>query len=324
MLLTANVFGRHSDTRLIEALSSQPQDVFDYRDHQGEFWLDYVADVGDGWNSTYAVASAIAAQSMLDTRAGQVLVMGGDEVYPYPSRNAYARRTETPYREAFAPRTRPARHLRHSRQPRLVRQPRGVLARVLSTGARVRRLPHAPDPQLFRARAAAQLVAAGRGSAIGRGFRRAAAEILPRRGCPHGREGQHRAVRARAAVGLRGHLSGLRGLHHAHARLLLQGRAAATGRRDAHGRPAFLSSLQRRQGQPQDHRGRGWRVPASHAPAPQPPICRRASPSRAATRQRRRPRNSPGRTCSSPSSIPRPACCRRWSTRCRRGWLHRA
>jgi hypothetical protein len=102
MLLTANIFGRHSDTRLIEALGSQPQDLFDYRDHPGEFWLDYVADLGDGWNSTHAVASAIASESLLDTRAADVLVMGGDEVYPYPSRNAYARRTETPYSEAFA------------------------------------------------------------------------------------------------------------------------------------------------------------------------------------------------------------------------------
>lgn len=102
MLLTANLFGRHSDTRLIEALGSQPQDVFDYRDRGPEFWLDYVADVGDGWNPTYAIAEAMARETLLDTRAGEVLVMGGDEVYPYPSRNAYARRTETPYREAFA------------------------------------------------------------------------------------------------------------------------------------------------------------------------------------------------------------------------------
>jgi hypothetical protein len=105
MLLTANIFGRHSDTRLIEALGSQPQDLFDYRGLPGDFWLDYVADLGDGWNSTYAVADAMSRESLLDTRAGDVLVMGGDEVYPYPSRNAYARRTETPYREAFARRS---------------------------------------------------------------------------------------------------------------------------------------------------------------------------------------------------------------------------
>ena len=47
----ANIFGRHSDTRLIEALASQPQSEFDYSQHGGDFWLDYVADIGDGWNS---------------------------------------------------------------------------------------------------------------------------------------------------------------------------------------------------------------------------------------------------------------------------------
>jgi hypothetical protein len=47
-----------------------------------------------------------SADSLLDTRGGEVLVMGGDQVYPYPSRNAYMRRTETPYIEAFASRER--------------------------------------------------------------------------------------------------------------------------------------------------------------------------------------------------------------------------
>jgi hypothetical protein len=102
MLATANIFGRHSDTRLIEALGSQPQGVFDYSAHAGDFWLDYVADLGDGWNPTYAIADALSVENLLDTSRGSVLVMGGDQVYPYPSREAYVRRTETPYEEAFA------------------------------------------------------------------------------------------------------------------------------------------------------------------------------------------------------------------------------
>ncbi len=111
----ANIFGRHSDTRLIEALASQPQTEFDYSQQQGDFWLDYVADTGDGWNSTYAVADAVARPALdleHDGRrealaAGQVLVFGGDEVYPYPSRSEYDARTESPYRHAFAGRTHP-------------------------------------------------------------------------------------------------------------------------------------------------------------------------------------------------------------------------
>lgn len=111
----ANIFGRHSDTRLIEALATQPQGEFDYSHHTGDFWFDYVSDVGDGWNSTYAVADAIAIPDLeLEyhgrreaLQAGRVLVFGGDEVYPYPTRTEYEVRTEMPYRAAFAGRAHP-------------------------------------------------------------------------------------------------------------------------------------------------------------------------------------------------------------------------
>jgi len=111
----ANIFGRHSDTRLIEALASQPQNEFDYSQPQGDFWFDFVSDVGDGWNPTYAVAEAVARPTLdlehqgrrETTQAGRVLVFGGDEVYPYPSRNEYEVRTEGPYSCAFAGRARP-------------------------------------------------------------------------------------------------------------------------------------------------------------------------------------------------------------------------
>ena len=114
-LVIANIFGRHSDTRLIEALASQPQNEFDYSSAQGDFWFDYAADIGDGWNSTYAIADAIARPELMleingqpqQTEAGRVLIFGGDAVYPYPTRNEYDVRTETPYRMAFAGRSHP-------------------------------------------------------------------------------------------------------------------------------------------------------------------------------------------------------------------------
>jgi hypothetical protein len=111
-LAIANIFGRHSDTRLIEALASQPQNEFDYSTTTtGDFWLDYVADTGDGWNPTYAIADALATPSLTlggeSLEAGRVLVFGGDEVYPYPSRQEYEVRTETPYAHAFAGRAKP-------------------------------------------------------------------------------------------------------------------------------------------------------------------------------------------------------------------------
>ena len=111
----ANVFGRHSDTRLIEALASQPQNEFDFSAARGDFWFDYAADIGDGWNPTFAIADAIAQPELSvehggapeKTQSGQVLIFGGDEVYPYPSRAEYDVRTETPYKLAFAGRARP-------------------------------------------------------------------------------------------------------------------------------------------------------------------------------------------------------------------------
>ncbi len=116
LVAISNVFGRHSDTRLIEALASQPQNEFDYSHATGDFWLDYVADIGDGWNPTYAIADAIAQPELevadddgvrVRTEPGRVLIFGGYEVYPYPTRAEYDMRTETPYRLAFAGRARP-------------------------------------------------------------------------------------------------------------------------------------------------------------------------------------------------------------------------
>lgn len=111
-MATANIFGRHSDPRLIEALANQPQSYFDYSATGGGVWLDYVADTGDGWNPVHAIADALARPALdvaaasggptEPTRSSQVLVFGGDEVYPWPSRQAYAWRTEWPYEDAFA------------------------------------------------------------------------------------------------------------------------------------------------------------------------------------------------------------------------------
>ena len=108
MLTLSNIFGRHSDPRLIEALASQPQGAFDFA--ADEVGFDFVSDVGDGFNPTYAIASALAAAELEVkdaaghthlSRGGEVLVFGGDEVYPYPTREAYEQRTEQPYAAAF-------------------------------------------------------------------------------------------------------------------------------------------------------------------------------------------------------------------------------
>ncbi|SEI70636.1 hypothetical protein SAMN04487917_102143 [Arthrobacter sp. yr096] len=70
-----------------------------------ELWLDYTADLGDGFDSTYTVASLLAQESLAveghELPRGKVLVLGGDEVYPVASPAAYENRMAGPYRMAL-------------------------------------------------------------------------------------------------------------------------------------------------------------------------------------------------------------------------------
>ncbi len=67
-------------------------------------WIDYVSDVGDGFNSTYAVAHGLAQEKLPGVMAnrealkrGDILIFGGDEVYPAADSNEYRDRLEEPY-----------------------------------------------------------------------------------------------------------------------------------------------------------------------------------------------------------------------------------
>lgn len=72
----------------------------------GEFWLDYIADNGDGWSPTYAIARLLAdprltvAGAAEDLPIGRLLIMGGDQVYPMASREAYLAKLVAPFDEA--------------------------------------------------------------------------------------------------------------------------------------------------------------------------------------------------------------------------------
>lgn len=146
----STIFGRHSDNRLVEAMASNddvpgedlagvdaagkpaasegPKPFYDYThdfiddgevlkrnsaSKRNEIWIDYVGDVGDGWNSTYAVAHYLADPRGLllpypggntktvQTERGQILIFGGDEVYPTASRQEYEDRLLAPYQTAL-------------------------------------------------------------------------------------------------------------------------------------------------------------------------------------------------------------------------------
>jgi len=116
----ATVFGKMFDRReLIAAL-----DPFDRADFDancdfssrsladGNFWLDFCADTGDGWQSTHAVARLLARPQLQPaaSREGEpssgplvqapLLVFGGDEVYPTASKEDYDAKLLAPFAAA--------------------------------------------------------------------------------------------------------------------------------------------------------------------------------------------------------------------------------
>jgi hypothetical protein len=119
--VVSEIFGQYADQRIMQAtidgftpeMIQQVVARDNYSDARdlgdgNTVWVDYVADLGDGFDSTYAIASLISAPS-LDVKgagtlpAGRLLIMGGDQVYPYPTRKDYRERFAFPYKTALPP-----------------------------------------------------------------------------------------------------------------------------------------------------------------------------------------------------------------------------
>ncbi|KUL32410.1 metallophosphoesterase [Actinoplanes awajinensis] len=102
--LLAILFGAYLDKR--ELQNALDADFFDHSaTADGELWLDYVADLGDGFDATYSIAWLLAQpQLTVDGAAlprGRLLLMGGDQVYPLASGDGYESRMKGPYRAAL-------------------------------------------------------------------------------------------------------------------------------------------------------------------------------------------------------------------------------
>jgi hypothetical protein len=113
----STIIGENADPRLITAAADKA--FFDYsyeltpngfdftstEEKRNEIWIDYVSDVGDGWNSTYSVAYTLARKSIeisgKPLKRGGILVFGGDGVYPTAETDEYEKRLVNPYRTAF-------------------------------------------------------------------------------------------------------------------------------------------------------------------------------------------------------------------------------
>lgn len=110
----SGIFGSYADKREMQAaLSREAPIVHDYAG-EGDIWIDYVADLGDGFDSTYTIAWLLSRDGLdahvpgdarttpnVATERGRVLVMGGDQVYPTASRAEYADRLAGPYEAAM-------------------------------------------------------------------------------------------------------------------------------------------------------------------------------------------------------------------------------
>lgn len=114
--IASALFGQYADRRLIQAALDTSGDNqcaarADLSKHitareDGSVWIDFVADLGDGFDSTYAIAYLLGRPSLDIPGAGtlprgQVLIMGGDQVYPTATREEYDRRMRAPYAAAF-------------------------------------------------------------------------------------------------------------------------------------------------------------------------------------------------------------------------------
>jgi hypothetical protein len=136
--LLSGIFGSYADRREVQAALHQTdrmdeldpncaplRDLIHRYDDRGDpehgFWIDFVADLGDGFDPTYTVAWLLAQPSLpvpaagataavdgsgagaskRHTRRGHILIMGGDQVYPTPSRDEYTNRLAGPYEAAL-------------------------------------------------------------------------------------------------------------------------------------------------------------------------------------------------------------------------------
>jgi len=105
-VLISGIFSSYADNREMQGLLSA--EVTDRSDGP-DMWIDFVADLGDGWNSTYTVARLMAGEELNvewegevhSTRRGRILMMGGDQVYPVPKAAEYENRMLGPYRSAL-------------------------------------------------------------------------------------------------------------------------------------------------------------------------------------------------------------------------------
>ncbi len=116
-LVLSKIVGSQVDTRELQSvnenahgnankeLACRIKNPYTLNNPDDDFYFDYIADTGDGWDSTYSIASLLSRDYLfLDGEKlprGEFLVLGGDEVYPGPSEKNYQERLVSPYQHAW-------------------------------------------------------------------------------------------------------------------------------------------------------------------------------------------------------------------------------
>lgn len=103
------IFARFSDKRAILAASDNAANYIDLWADKSSVSIDYVADLGDGWDSTYSIAWCLAQPALevsiekkeTSLSRGGILVMGGDQVYPFAGDKEYYEKLVKPYKAAL-------------------------------------------------------------------------------------------------------------------------------------------------------------------------------------------------------------------------------
>ncbi|MDB5262862.1 MAG: putative phosphohydrolase, partial [Adhaeribacter sp.] len=98
----SSMFGSYSDKREIQACLAKP-DTYDYS-HLDDIWIDYMSDTGDGFHTTFTMANLLAENERVvdgqETFKGDILILGGDQVYPVATRDDYKNRFRGPFDSA--------------------------------------------------------------------------------------------------------------------------------------------------------------------------------------------------------------------------------
>ena len=127
--IVSSVFGQYADQRLVQAATDPGTEAeiktrYDYSDpnaadphrrvnldETGAYWVDYLADTGDGFEPTYTMAYLAALDSLrvndadnktrLRLRHGDIMILGGDQCYPQATREDYKKKLVTPFSWAY-------------------------------------------------------------------------------------------------------------------------------------------------------------------------------------------------------------------------------